>query len=150
MGRGRADGAAGDVCSRRGAAQTTREMIHLDTSFLIRALVSGSAEDHRLRAWLAEGTRVGISAVCWAEFLCGPVQTGNLELAARIVPDPTPFTAVDAASTVSLFNVGGRRRRSFVDCMIAAIALRAGASLATANAADFRRFEPAGLKIVVT
>ena len=124
-------------------------MIHLDTSFLIRALAFGSAEDRRLRAWLGEGMRVGISAACWAEFLCGPVQTSDLDLAARIVPDPTPFTAVDAASTASLFNVGGRRRGSFVDCMIAAIALRAGASLATANAADFRRFEPAGLKIVV-
>ena len=150
MGCSRADGAAGGVCSGRGPAQTTREMIHLDTSFLIRALAPGSVEDRRLRAWLGEGKRVGISAVCWAEFLCGPVQTSDLELATRIVPDPTPFTAVDAASAAGLFNVGGRRRGSFVDCMIAAIALRAGASLATANAADFRRFEPAGLKIVGT
>ena len=62
-------------------------MIHLDTSFLIRALARGSAEDHRLRAWLAEGTPLGISAVT-------------------------------------------------------------GAVLATGNPADFRRFEPAGLKII--
>ena len=38
-------------------------MIHLDTSFLIRALTRGSPEDRRLRAWLQEATSVGISAV---------------------------------------------------------------------------------------
>src|SRR2546426_227546 len=81
------------------------------------ALAPGPAEDRRLGAWRGEGMGVGTGAVCWAEFLCGPVLTSALDLAARIVPDPPPFTAVDAASTASLFDVGGRRRGSFVDCM---------------------------------
>jgi len=46
-----------------------------------------------------------------------------------------------------LFNRAGRRRGSLLDCMIAAIALRAGAALATANQADFRRLRAAGLRL---
>jgi len=32
--------------------------------------------------------------------------------------------------------------------MIAAVALRAGAAVATANPSDFQRFEPAGLQLI--
>ena len=123
-------------------------MIHLDTSFLIRALTRGSPEDRRLRAWLRKATSVGISAVSWAEFLCGPVAAEDVALAARIVGDPVEFTADDSAGTARLFNLAGRRRGSFTDCMIAAVALRVGASMATTNPDDFGRFEAVGLEIV--
>ena len=53
----------------------------------------------------------------------------------------------DAGTTAMLFNRAGRRRGSLLDCMIAAIALRAGAALATANQADFRRLRAAGLRL---
>jgi predicted nucleic acid-binding protein len=123
-------------------------VIHLDTSFLIRALTRGSPEDRRLRAWLQEASTVGISAVSWAEFLCGPVEAEDVALAARIVGDPVEFTADDSAGTARLFNLAGRRRGSLTDCMIAAVALRVGASMATTNPDDFGRFEAAGLEIV--
>lgn len=123
-------------------------MIHLDTSFLIRALVRHSGEDRRLRTWLGEGTPVGISAVSWAEFLCGPVRPSDVDLAARVLPEPVPLEAPHSALTAQLFNLAGRRRGSFVDCMIAAVALHAGADLATGNPTDFHRFEPAGLKLI--
>jgi predicted nucleic acid-binding protein len=123
-------------------------VIHLDTSFLIRALTRGSPEDRRLRAWLREATSVGISAVSWAGFLCGPVEATDVALAARIVGDPVEFTADDSAGTARLFNLAGRRRGSFTDCMIAAVALRVGASMATANPDDFGDFEAVGLEIV--
>jgi predicted nucleic acid-binding protein len=123
-------------------------VIHLDTSFLIRALTRGSPEDSRLRAWLQEASTVGISAVSWAEFLCGPVEAEDVALAARIVGDPVEFTADDSAGTARLFNLAGRRRGSLTDCMIAAVALRVGASMATMNPDDFGRFEAAGLDIV--
>jgi predicted nucleic acid-binding protein len=74
-------------------------VIHLDTTFLIRALARGSPEDRRLRAWLQEATTIGISAVSWAEFLCGPVEAEDIALAARIVGDPVEFTADDSAGT---------------------------------------------------
>ena len=123
-------------------------MIHLDTSFLIRALARGSAADRKLRQWLTAGRPLGISSVSWAEFLCGPVGTHDVELASRIILEPVSFEAEDAMLSAKLFNLAGRRRGSLIDCMIAAIALRVGASLATANPADFRRIESAGLQVL--
>jgi predicted nucleic acid-binding protein len=125
-------------------------MIHLDTGFLIRALVRNSAEDLKLRYWLKTTTPVGISCVAWAEFLCGPVETSAVNLAARIIHDRVPLLDEDAAMTARLFNLSGRRRGTLIDCMIAAVALRSGASLATTNSKDFRRFQSAGLEIVTT
>jgi len=122
-------------------------MIHVDTGFLIGALRRGSIEDRRLRRWLSEGEPIGISAVSWAEFLCGPVEARDVELAGQVVDEPIPFLGIDAGASARLFNLTGRRRGSLNDCMIAAIALRVDASVATTNAADFRRFEPAGLRL---
>ncbi|MGH7803949.1 MAG: PIN domain-containing protein [Candidatus Binatia bacterium] len=119
-------------------------MIHLDTSFLIRALAAGSPEDRRLRGWLQQGEELRVSVIAWSEFLCGPVGEREIGLAERVLGDPEPFVAADAGETARLFNRSGRRRGSLLDCMIAAIALRAGAALATANAMDFRRLAAAG------
>ena len=128
--------------------RSPRKVIHLDTRFLINALHRGSAEDRRLRQRLAEGEAVGISVVSWTEFLCGPVDQHDVELAVRVVDEPVALVAVDAAVAARLFNLAGRRRGFLNDCMVAAIALRATASLATTNVSDFRRFEPAGLHVV--
>ena len=48
-------------------------MIHLDTNFLIDALVPGSAHDTQLAGWLGAGEALGISAVACGEYLCGPL-----------------------------------------------------------------------------
>jgi predicted nucleic acid-binding protein len=123
-------------------------VIVLDTSFLIRGLTRGTGQDARLREWLAAGEGLAMSAIAWAEFLCGPVDAAHAELASRIVPQRLPFGEEDAALATRLFNEAGRRRGSLTDCMIAASALRAGAPLATENPADFRRFEAAGLRVL--
>ena len=123
-------------------------MIHLDTGFLIRALVRNSPEDIKLRGWLRVRTQVGMSTIGWAEFLCGPVETGEVDLAARIIQDRVPFVDEDAVVAAQLFNLAGRRRGTLIDCMIAAVALRTGSSLATTNPEDFRRLESAGLEVV--
>lgn len=123
-------------------------MVHLDTSFLIRALTPKSAQDRALRAWIHAGEPLCISAIGWAEFLCGPIEAEHMSLAARVVPERIPFTDEEARLAANLFNESGRRRGSLADCMIAATALRADASLATVNPADFRRFEASGLKLV--
>lgn len=123
-------------------------MIHLDTGFLIRALVRNSPQDVKLRSWLGSNAELGISSVALAEFLCGPVDKRDVELVSRILPDRPPFSDTDAALAAQLFNISGRRRGTFIDCMIAAVALGANASLATTNPDDFRRLEPAGLQII--
>jgi len=122
-------------------------VIHLDTSFLIRALVPSSPEDAALRAWLRGGLPVGASAVVWAELLCGPLTAKQAEVALLLVGEPVPFGREDAALAASLFNAAGRRRGSLVDCMVAAAAIRAEAALAIANEADFARLQPHGLRL---
>ena len=122
-------------------------MIHLDTSFLIRALDPGSLEDRSLRGWIEDGETLGMSAVAWTEFLCGPLGQSEMELATEIVGLRREFTPDHAAIAARLFNESGRRRGSLIDCMIAASAIADGAPIATANAADFRRFENSGLTI---
>jgi predicted nucleic acid-binding protein len=125
-------------------------VIVLDTGFLIRALARGSAQDARLREWLRDGEEVGMSAIAWAELLCGPIEPGAVDLAQRVVSRRVAFGEEDAAVAARLFNDTGRRRGSLTDCMIAATALRLDAPLATENPADFRRFEAAGLRLVGT
>jgi hypothetical protein len=71
-------------------------VIHLDTNFLIMALVPGSPGDARVRGWLSAGTPIGISAVSWAEFLCGLVERTAVDLASRVLPDPVSFVAADS------------------------------------------------------
>ena len=125
-------------------------MILLDTSFLIGAFKPGSPPDAALRAWLGEGEEIAVSVIAWCEFLCGPIESRVVDLVTRIVPRRVGFAVEDAELAASLFNRAGRRRGSLTDCMIAATALRLGASLATEDAGDFRRFEPVGLVVVST
>ncbi len=123
-------------------------MIHLDTSFLIRALIPDSLENRKLREWLGTGDTLAVSAVAWAEFLCGPLTDEELELAAQIVGPPQDFTSEHAATAARLFNMSGRRRGTMMDCMIAAVAISTGALFATVNAGDFRRLVEQGLQLV--
>ncbi len=123
-------------------------MIHLDTSFLIRALNLGTPEDRKLREWIGAGETLSMSTVAWAEFLCGPLDESEIALADQIVGQRSDFTPDQAVIAARLFNESGRRRGSLIDCMIAAAALADGAPIATENVADFRRFQNSGLKII--
>jgi predicted nucleic acid-binding protein len=113
-------------------------MIHFDTSFLIQATIAGSPAHDRFRLWAAAGETLGVSTVAWAEYLCGPLDAQSQALAKQIFPLPEGFLAADAALAADLFNRAARRSRSLADCMIAAVAIRCGAKLATINASDFQ------------
>ena len=106
-------------------------MIHCDTNLLIQATVAGSTAHVQFAAW--------------AEFLCGPMDAMAEALARQVFPNPEPFLPADAALAASLFNQTGRRSRSLADCMIAAVAIRCGAKLATLNAKDFQPLTHRGL-----
>ena len=122
-------------------------MMHLDTSFLIRMLDRGSAEARFLEA-ADPAEPLIVSTIAWAEFLCGPIEAEERELAQQVVDGHRDLTVEHAAIAARLFNESGRRRRSLSDCLIAAAAIHDGARLATANVGDFRRFASAGLKLV--
>jgi predicted nucleic acid-binding protein len=122
-------------------------VIHLDTSFLIRAFIPATVEDRRLRGWLGARESLGISSITWAEFLCGPVTTLVVEEAAEALGEPEPFDGTHATLAAELFNLAGRRRGVLADCMIAAVAIRSNARLATCNPTDFRPFTTRGLTL---
>lgn len=123
-------------------------MIHLDTSFLIRALIQGSPQDVLLRRWIRAGEPLGMSAIAWVEFLCGPVDGDQVQLASQIITERTNFSEDHAVIASRLFNASGRRRGTLIDCMIAATAVAADAQLATENVTDFRRFQKSGVQIL--
>jgi len=122
-----------------------QRMIHFDTNFLIQTTVAGSSAHERFRSWASAQENFNVSSVAWAEFLCGPLDTTAESIARQIFPNPEPLLSVDAVLAAKLFNQTGRRSRSLADCMIAAVAIRCGAKLATINAADFQPFAQHGL-----
>jgi predicted nucleic acid-binding protein len=122
-------------------------MIHLDTNFLIQALVPSSAAEAKLQTWLKEGEDLGVSSIAWSEFLCGPLTEKDETLAEMLFPAPEPFLSSDAHKAAELFNATGRRSRSLADCQIAAVALRCHARMATANELDFTLFQSHGLTL---
>ena len=130
---------------RAAAHHTAALVIHLDTSFLIHALRPGSRQEAQLLAWLADDEALGVSAFAWAEFLCGPVAVSAADAALELLGQPVPVDRHVAERAAELFNLGGRRRGSLADCLVAATAIQADAVLATENRSDFLKFVPAGL-----
>ena len=120
-------------------------MIHLDTNFLIDALVPGSAQEAQLVGWLGAGETLGISTVAWGEFLCGPLPAAAEALARQLLPTAESLERADAEKAAGLFNATGRRSKSYADCCIAAVAIRAQVPLATGNRSDFTPMIPHGL-----
>ena len=123
-------------------------MIHLDTNFFIDSLVAGSPQEAKLVGLLASGETVEINSVAWGEFFWGPLSASADAAARLMLPNAESFGRADAEQAARLFNLTGRRSKSYADCRIAAVALRVGASLATSNRADFTPMAPHGLRLV--
>jgi predicted nucleic acid-binding protein len=120
-------------------------MIHFDTSFLIQTVVAGSPAHEKFQGWTLAQEDCNASSIAWAEFLCGPLDAPAEAIARQIFPNPEPFLPADAVLAARLFNQTGRRSRSLADCMVASVAIRCGAKLATSNTADFQPFLSHGL-----
>jgi predicted nucleic acid-binding protein len=121
-------------------------LIHLDANYVVAALHRDSLVTH-LRS-SAAGDAVNISSVAWSEFLCGPIPPGDALRARALVDKVESLHEIDAQFAAKLFNESGRRLRSLPDCLIAAVAIRCGATLATMNITDFSRFESLGLMLL--
>jgi predicted nucleic acid-binding protein len=120
-------------------------MIHVDTSFVVSALQPGTAEAAKVDLWLRANEMLGTSAVAWAELFCGPLSARDELIARQMFPRVDVLSPTDAELAAQLFNRTGRRSRSLADCMIAAVAIRCGAKLATINTGDFRPLVQHGL-----
>ena len=75
------------------------------------------------------------------------VLPAHVEVAESLFGRPVTLDGPEAAQAAKLFVLGGRRRHSLADCMIAATAIEAGAGLATTNPTDFARFAENGLRL---
>lgn len=95
--------------------------------------------------WLSSGKSVGISAIAWGEFLCGPLSPAAEAFARQLLPAAHPLERADAEKAAELFNLTGRKSKSYADCCIAAVTIRQQAALATSNRDDFLRMVPHGL-----
>ena len=115
-------------------------VIDLDANFSIGALRGDPPAAAPLEEWIEKGETIAVSAVAWSELLCGPLTREQAERAQMIVSRIDPLTGEDAILAAELFNQTGRRPRSLTDCMIAAIAIRRGATLATFDRTGFSRF----------
>ena len=128
-------------------AQVTTRMIDFDANFLVDVFERGSASGRLLDRWVHRGESVSMSSIAWAEFLGGPVSPGNARAARELLGGIEPVTEADAVLAADLFKAAGRRVRSLPDCMIAAVAIRRRAQLATLDKADFNRFRGLGLQL---
>ncbi len=123
-------------------------MIHFDTNYLVLAGRTGTPQAAAYNSWVLAGQQFGVSAMAWAEFMCGPVTSAEVATAVAMAGGPIPLTAADAVEGARLFNRAGRRRGSLADCLVATVALGARAALATDNRADFAPFASVGLRLL--
>ena len=96
---------------------------------------------------LIAGEPLHVSALAWAEYLCGPLKAGEEGRCLTILDRVEPVDASTAALAAHLFNATGLRARSMGDCVTAAAAILANEPLATENTSNFEPFVPHGLII---
>ena len=124
-------------------------MILLDTNYLVRALVKGTDAAAQVSRWLTNHQQLTTSAICWYEFVTGPVDDQAVALVTALLAERIlPFTEAHSREAARLYNATGRRRAMRIDAMIAAAAIVSNAELATENTPDFAPFVSLGLRLV--
>ncbi len=123
-------------------------MIFLDTNYLIRGLINGTAESAQLAKWCEDETPLITNSLVWCEFITGPITDEEINLAWHLVGmEVHSFDHADSILAATLFNKLGRPRSKRIDIMIAASAMNLETTLATANLADFTALIPHGLSL---
>lgn len=114
-------------------------MIHLDTSVLIHALTGPRRSMPALRQVVANGIRLGMSALVLYEWRRGPRTELELAIEAALVgPEAiTMFGEAEARLAAELYRSVRKPRGREIDLAIAACAIGQAARLWTLNPSDF-------------
>jgi predicted nucleic acid-binding protein len=123
-------------------------VIHLDTSALVDALTGPKRSAARLRDFIAQGERIGMSTLVLYEWRRGPRTREELRAQEALFPsaEALPFAAREAGLAADAYRTMRRPRGREIDLAIAACAIAHGAALWTLNRADFA--DMAGLSLV--
>jgi len=122
-------------------------LIHFDTNALV-ALPHWAEQGHPVIQGIAAGQPGAVCSLVWYEFLIGPVDESEIRLAQAFLRGAiVPIDQDDARLAADIYNTAGRKRRLKTDALIAACAIRAGASLLTLNQDDFLPFQAMGLRL---
>lgn len=124
-------------------------MILLDTCYLIGFLTGKNELVGTIEKWLTGGEKLCTAAICWSEFLTGPVKDSQINAVFSLIEERVmPFGEKEAVRAAELYNATGRRRGTRIDSFIAAVAITNSLELATLNVSDFLPFESHGLSRV--
>jgi predicted nucleic acid-binding protein len=122
-------------------------LLHFDTNVLI-ALPHWARDGHQIVHRVLGGEAAAASALVWYEFLIGPLEPQESELAHAFIQGRiVPVEEADAELAATLFNAAGRQRGLKTDALIAATAIRADADFVTLNRQDFLQFADYGLRL---
>lgn len=112
---------------------------HLDTDFLVKALLGAGNERDLLREIADSTATIEISAIAWYEFCRGPRSPEQLALAQSLLEEDgvIAFDGDVAAHAADLFRRLGSPRKRAVDIAIATVAISRGARLLTGNTRDY-------------
>jgi predicted nucleic acid-binding protein len=116
---------------------------HLDTDFLVKALLGDGPERELLRAISDSPDEIEMSALAWYEFCRGP-RLPQQEAVARSYLEAEGVVQFDesaAARAADIFRRLGSPRRRAADVAIAAVAIGREARLLTGNTRDYSGIE---------
>lgn len=121
---------------------------HLDTDYLIHALMRRGHEHARLRELFESEHQVELSAMAWYEFVRGPRTPQQVAVARSFFAAAgiIPVTEEVAERAADLFRRLKSSRRRSGDLLIAAVALTRGATLLTRNLRDYADVDGLGLE----
>jgi predicted nucleic acid-binding protein len=123
---------------------------HLDTDFLIYALIMRGKERKHFLELVKSEADIEISAIAWYEFCRGPRTPEQVAVTRDIfgAEGIVAFTDSLAEQAADRFRRLGSPRRRAADVAIAATALARNATLVTRNERDFAGIEGLDLKVV--
>lgn len=124
------------------------KVLHLDTNLLIALLDSTHPHAKIAETCVKSDWSLGCSSLAWMKIHSKPIPKNCTQYLHEILTAGIhSFGLSEAERSGEWFHKTGHSKKLRFDCAIAASAFQAGASLATANTANFQSFRSLGLQL---